>query len=74
MEIEQPASSATAKVTKVIMYQINITDLAGNVKKQYKYSAGVSNTTVSIRGLSKGVYLIQAFDGTAWSSVQVIKQ
>ncbi len=69
---EKNATSANNK--KAMVYQLKLTDQSGNVKKQYKYAAGISNTNISLKGLMKGMYTIQAFDGTTWSSVQVIKQ
>ncbi len=56
-----------------MIYQIKVIDQVGNVKKQYKYS-GVSNTVISLKGLTDGMYTIQAFDGTTWSSTKVIKE
>lgn len=60
--------------TKTKMYQIIVADQFSTVKKQYKYSSGTSNTTISLSGLMNGMYTILAFDGTSWSSVKVIKQ
>ena len=59
---------------KAMMYQIKVTDQSGNVKKQYKYSSGTTNTSISLSGLISGLYTLQAFDGTSWSSTKVIKQ
>ncbi|MES2664007.1 MAG: T9SS type A sorting domain-containing protein, partial [Pseudomonadota bacterium] len=56
------------------IYQIKVTDQAGNPKKQYKFSGGVSNTNISLKGLFKGTYIIEAFDGTYWKSLKIIKQ
>ncbi len=72
--IEQQTESATGKGIATLIYKIKVTDLPGNIKKQRSYSSGVVNTTISLSGLSKGVYLIQAFDGTSWMSVKVIKE
>jgi pimeloyl-ACP methyl ester carboxylesterase len=71
---EQTAGAPASKESIPLLYKIKVTDLPGNVKKQYDYSSGVANTTISLSGLSKGVYLIQAFDGTSWMSVKVVKE
>lgn len=65
---------ATSNKKKATMYQIRVTDQYGNVKKQFKYGAGVSSTNISLGGLMNGMYTIQAFDGKSWGSVKVIKQ
>jgi hypothetical protein len=65
---------AAADNKKTLIYQIKVTDQSGTTKRQYRYPSGLSNTTISLRGLMNGVYVIQAFDGTSWSSVQVIKK
>lgn len=64
----------SANEKKAMMYQIKVTDQFGAVKKLYKYSSGTSNSSISLHGLISGTYTIQAFDGTSWSSVKVIKQ
>lgn len=59
---------------KAMIYQIKVADQFGIVKKQYKYSAGTRNANISLKGFISGIYTIQAYNGTSWSSVQVIKQ
>lgn len=71
--ITEQKIAASSNKTKAMIYQLKVADQSGNLKKQYKYS-GVSNTSISLKGLMKGMYTIQAFDGSTWSSVQVIKQ
>jgi len=57
------------------MYQVNILDISGNIRKQYKYAGGVRNTVISLSGLSHGIYTLKAFDGKYWSDgIQVVKQ
>lgn len=72
--IAEPKEIGLSDQKKTMIYQIKVEDQFGNLKKQYKYSSGISNASISLRGLMKGMYTIQAFDGTTWSSVQVIKQ
>ena len=71
----QPTKAATTADSKPSMlYALKVMDENGTLKKQYKYSAGVTNVTISMSGLISGAYTIQAFDGTTWNSVKVIKQ
>ncbi|MEO6917119.1 MAG: hypothetical protein ABI151_17115 [Chitinophagaceae bacterium] len=70
------AESQNAKNTNkqaALIYQIKVLDQMANIKKTYKFS-GISNATISLGGLLKGTYTIQAFDGFSWRSVQVLKQ
>lgn len=71
--VVQSKDAASSKTAKGMIYLLKVTDQSGNIKKQYKYP-GVNNTTISLSGLMNGTYTIQAFDGTTWSSVKVIKQ
>lgn len=72
--VAQSKNAVFSKTKKALMYKIKVTDPSGTVKKEYKYSGGVSNTNISLKGLISGMYTIQAYDGASWSSVQVIKQ
>jgi hypothetical protein len=72
--IKHSNTLATSNTKNSKIYQLRIIDENGNVKKLYQYSSGIINTTVSMSGLIKGAYTIQAFDGKTWSSVKVIKQ
>ena len=72
--IAEPTNASSVNNRKTMMYQIKVTDQLGNLKKEYKYSSGTSNTNISLRGLVSGMYTIQAYDGTSWSSTKVIKQ
>ena len=74
ISLTEPKSAVVSQGTKALMYQIKVTDPSGNLKKQYKYASGISNTNISLQGLNKGVYTLQVFDGTKWNSVKVIKQ
>lgn len=59
---------------KGLIYKITIIDQLGELKKQYSYPSGVRNTNINLTGLVKGMYTVQAFDGTNWNSVKVIKE
>lgn len=63
-----------SKTQKAMMYEIKIIDPLGTIKKRYRYDSGTSNTTISLKGFVSGMYTIQAYDGTSWSSVKIIKQ
>lgn len=72
--MRQQKDAVFSKTKKASIYQIKVIDQLGTIRKQYKYSYGTSNTNISLRGLISGVFTIQVFDGTTWSSTQVIKQ
>jgi len=72
--ITESKVTSTSDSKKAMIYQLKVIDEKGILKKQYQYSSGITNTTISMSGLISGVYTIQAFDGTSWNSVQVIKQ
>jgi hypothetical protein len=72
--VDESKNVTGANQKKVMIYQINVLDISGNLRKQYKY-AGVRNSVVSLSGLPGGTYTIQAFDGASWSEgLQVLKQ
>ncbi|MEO6837645.1 MAG: T9SS type A sorting domain-containing protein [Ginsengibacter sp.] len=72
--VETKTNATSSNTKQPMIYQIIVTDQLGNLKKQYKYSAGISNAKVSLSGLASGMYIIQAFDGVLWNSVKVIKE
>lgn len=49
-----------------------IIDQIGNLKKQYNYGGGVTNTTINLSDLITGSYTIKAFNGTIWDTQQII--
>lgn len=69
---ESKTNNLNAK--QMMIYNLRVFDQTGNLKKQYNYPAGVRNTVINLSGLISGMYTIQAFDGTSWNSVKVIKQ
>lgn len=72
--VKEPENSKATNKKVVMFYQINVADASGNIRKQFKYPSGTNRTRISLAGLPKGVYTVQAFDGSTWSGVQVIKQ
>ena len=72
--VETKTNATSSNTKQPMIYQIIVTDQLGNLKKQYKYSAGISNAKVSLNGLASGMYIIRAFDGVLWNSVKVIKE
>ncbi len=71
--IQPPGVTATSTDQQKI-YQIKVVDQVGNVKKQYNFLNGVTQTNINISNLAPGVYTLQAFNGIEWASKQVIKQ
>jgi hypothetical protein len=69
MQIQSEQQSVQTKI-----YQIKILNQTGIIQKQYSYPGGITSTTISLSNLVAGIYFIQAFNGSVWSSQQVIKQ
>ena len=57
-----------------LMYAIKITDQSGTLKKSLEYKSGITSTNISLTDLESGVYLISVFDGSKWSSKQLVIQ
>lgn len=55
------------------IYQLKITDIKGDVKKNFK-TPGQSQITVNIQNLTSGLYYIQIFDGKKWVSNSFYKE
>lgn len=70
----QPEGGSEAIANQTRIYQIKIIDQSGNIKKQYNYSTGVTTVNIGLSNLIAGIYTIQAYNGTVWSSQQIIKQ
>ena len=70
----QLATQSTESSNQTKIYQIKVIDQYGNVRKQYSYTAGITNTNINLSNLAGGIYIIQAFNGTTWVSQQVLKQ
>lgn len=72
--IAQSNTNNAATIKKANIYQLRILDVRGTLKKQYKYSSGVTNTIISLSELMRGEYTIQTFNGNTWNSVKIIKK
>jgi len=72
-ETNEPKTTAL-NTKNMLIYDIKVIDEAGNLKRQYNYPGGVRKTVINLGGLIKGMYTVQAFDGTSWNSVKVIKE
>ncbi len=70
---ESQAISETSNPRDKI-YQIKIIDQLGVIKKQFTYSGGITITNISLSNLAAGIYTLQAYNGTIWSSQQIVKQ
>jgi len=56
------------------IYQIKVVDQGGTTKKQFSYSSGASSVKINLNGLITGIYTLQVYNGTEWSSQQIVKQ
>lgn len=50
---------------------IQVLNKEGVLLKEYKYDNGVKQALLSLGNLKPDVYIIRAFDGTAWSSTKI---
>ena len=44
----------------------------GVIVKTFEYKAGISSVNIPLSGLSAGIYKLSVFDGTNWTSQQLI--
>lgn len=65
------SADAALTATQNKIYKIMVMDQVGNIKKQFNYK-GITNTTLNLSSLISGSYTIKAFNGTEWSSQQII--
>jgi hypothetical protein len=61
-------------INQTKIYQLRIIDQLGNVKKQYRYPGGITNTNINTSNLAAGVYIIQAYNGKTWEASKFVKQ
>jgi hypothetical protein len=55
------------------VYKLEVVDKLGIIRKQYKFKDGIKQTSVNISNLPSDIYILRAFDGTDWISMQIIK-
>ena len=67
-------SLATGSENGNKIYKIKVIDQVGNIKKQFNYPSGVTSTIINISNLNQGIYILQAYNGSVWSSQQVFKE
>jgi len=56
------------------IYRIKIVDQLGVIRQQFSYSKGITNTSINLSKLAAGIYILQVYNGSTWSSQQIIKQ
>ena len=64
----------TKNSSQNVIYAIKITDDLGTLRKSFEYKSGVTSTRISLTELNSGLYLMSVFDGTKWSSTQLVIQ
>lgn len=64
----KPATGSKAP----LIYKIKITDLGGNVRREFSYQKGIANPYVSVAGILPGNYMLSVFDGVKWNSKMII--
>ena len=70
----QIQAQAGTSVAQDKIYQIKVVDQNGVLRKQFNYSAGVTTLTIDLSSLMPGIYNLQAYNGSEWSSQSIIKQ
>jgi hypothetical protein len=55
------------------IYELQVIDKLGIIHKQYKFTGGVKKTNINISNLHPDIYFLRVFDGTNWTSIQIIK-
>ncbi len=72
----QNVLTATVNSTRQIKVRIYITDVSGNVMKQYQQNINAGNNALqlNVNSLNAGSYFIKVLDGTASAAVIFYKQ
>jgi len=55
------------------IYKLQVVDKLGTTHKEYKFSGGLKQTNINIGNLHSDIYILRIFDGTEWTSIQIIK-
>ena len=66
--------SANTSSNSNLIYKINIVDATGVTRASYEYQTGIPSITLSLNGLSSGLYLVSVFNGNNWASNQLVIQ
>jgi len=74
ISVIQDEKKTMKRNSPIRIYHLKILDQLGNINKQYSYPGGIVTTSISTLNLPAGVYIIQAYNGTAWDAIKFIKQ
>jgi hypothetical protein len=64
--------SISSLKTKTNIKEIIITDKMGNNVYQQKFSSNLSQQTINLSAKSADIYMVKVFDGSAWTTKQLI--
>ena len=67
-------SSVEKTKSQPIIYKVRIADFMGNTKKVLDFQHGITSTNISLAGIKSGTYTLSVFDGSLWSSQQIVVQ
>jgi hypothetical protein len=74
----QPAEQSSAKssntATPQAIYEIQILNKSGILKKSFKYKDGKTQAQIDVTGLAPDVYIIKAFDRKTWTADELLIQ
>ena len=54
------------------IYQIQVIDPTGSVKRSYNYSIGISQTSLNLGDLPNGAYILKIFNNFTWGSFEIV--
>ncbi len=54
------------------IFEIRVSDQLGKTLKTFSYPSGVSSANLNLSGLANGVYVLQIYNNSTWTSQQVI--
>jgi len=55
------------------IYELQVVDKLGTLRKQYKFPGGIKQTNINISSLATDIYILLAYDGTIWTSIEIVK-
>jgi hypothetical protein len=65
-------SAQKSTAPKPLIRAIQIASQMGAIIKTFEYKAGVASINVPLSGITSGIYQLSVFDGTNWTSQQLI--
>jgi hypothetical protein len=64
-------NTAVETMSTAKIYGVRVIDQSGIVRKNYSFKGGIFNTTLYLKGLRSGIYVVSVFDGSRWSNRKI---